>query len=138
MILTIPKKIEQDLDSFFATKTTTDIDRTKFIIKDFKDYSNKLNTCLVFNCNCNSYEDPVQIECEYTGAVIHLPAFWVEVPKELAFNYIMGLLKELYSGTYTQWYIDGKIGNTGSNSGNSNTGSTGGNNCCCNNWAPVN
>lgn len=138
MSLTIPNKIEQDLDSFFTTRTCTDIDRTKFLIKELKDFKNKLNTCLVFNCNCHSYEDPVQIECEYTGAVIHLPAFWVEVPKELAFTYIMGLLKELYEGTYTQWYIDGKIGNAGSNSGSSNTGSAGSNNCCCNQWTPVN
>lgn len=138
MILSIPKFIEKELDSFFATKTCTDIDRTKFIIKELRDFTNKVNTCLVFNCNCHSYEDPTQIECEFSGAVIHLPAFWVEVPKELAFSYIMGLLKELYEGTYTQWYIDGKIGNTGSNSGSSNTGSAGSNNCCCNQWTPVN
>lgn len=135
MALTVNKVIERDLDAFLATKTCTDIDRTKFVVKDFKDFTNKLNTCLVFNCNCHSYEDPTQIECEYTGAVIHLPAFWLEVPKELSFNYIMSLIKELYDGVYTQWQIDGKIGNTGSGSGTSDD--TTGNGCCCNQWTPV-
>ena len=124
--LTRPALMEKELDQFLARKTCTDINREKFIPCALRDNSNKLTTCLMFNCNCHSYEDPVNIECEYTGAVIHLPAFWLEVPKELAMTYILGLIDSLYVSTYTQWAIDGKIGQMGG--GDDNTGNTG---CGC-------
>ena len=131
MDLEVSKAMLKKLDEFLSVKTCTDIDRTKFIPCELKDNVNKLNTCLVFNCNCHSYEDPTIIPCEYSGAVIHIPAFWLEVPKELAFNYIINLLNDLYSQTYKQWQIDYIIGN--------NTGSSGYNNCgCdCNGWREV-
>lgn len=135
MTLTVNKVMEQKLDSFLATKTCTDIDRTKFIPFAIVDGINKLTTCLVFNCNCHTYEDPTVIPCEYTGAVIHLPAFWLEVPKELAFTYILGMLNDLYKETYTQWSISGYIGNTNNNSNGNNSNSG----CPCNpGWVPVN
>lgn len=138
MALTINKVMEQKLDSFLATKTCTDIDRTKFIPFALVDGVNKLTTCLVFNCNCHTYEDPTVIPCEYTGAVIHLPAFWLEVPKELAFSYILGLINDLYKETYTQWSISGHIGVTG-NSSDSNSNTNNGCGCGCNpGWVPVN
>ena len=135
MALTINKVMEQNLDKFLATKTCTDIDRTKFIPFSLVDGINKLTTCFVFNCNCHAYEDPTVIPCEYTGAVIHLPAFWLEVPKELAFTYILGMLNDLYKETYTQWEISGYIGSN-SNTANNITNNSG---CACNpGWVPVN
>lgn len=129
--ISMTKIMEKELDSFLATRTITDVDRTKFIPFVLRDNINKLTTCLMFNCNCHSYEDPTIIPCEYTGAVIHLPAFWVEVPKELAFTYICDLINDLYKSTYQQWVIDGKIGNTGSsNNTGVNTPNTN-NNCGC-------
>lgn len=138
MKLEVNKLMIRELDSFLATKTITDVDRTKFIPFVLRDNPNKLSTCLMFNCNCHSYEDATIIPCEYTGAVIHLPAFWVEVPKELAFSYILGLLKELYSETYTQWSDAGLIGGDTNNTGNSN-GSMNGCQCGCaaDGWFPV-
>lgn len=124
--LTRPNNFERELDQFFARRTCTDINREKFIPFALRDNANKLTTCLMFNCNCHSYEDPVNIECEYTGAVIHLPAFWVEVPKELAMTYVLGIIDSLYESTYTQWAIDGKIGQMGG--GDGNTGNSG---CGC-------
>lgn len=136
--ISVNKVMERNLDSFLATKTCTDIDRTKFIPFSLMDGVNKLTTCLIFNCNCHAYEDPTIIPCEYTGAVIHLPAFWLEVPKELAFTYIIGLINELYKSTYTQWIIDGGI--VGGNSGNTNNPTTSsGCGCGCMNdgWTPI-
>ena len=124
--LTRPVIMEKELDQFLSRKTCTDINREKFIPCALRDNANKLTTCLMFNCNCHSYEDPVNIECEYTGAVIHLPAFWLEVPKELAMTYILSLIDALYMSTYTQWSIDGKIGQIGG--GDDNPGSSG---CGC-------
>ena len=135
MALTINKVMEQNLDKFLVTKTCTDIDRTKFIPFSLVDGINKLTTCFVFNCNCHSYEDPTVIPCEYTGVVIHLPAFWLEVPKELAFTYILGMLNDLYKETYTQWEISGYIG-VNAESANNATNNSG---CACNpGWVPVN
>ena len=137
MALEINKVMERDLDRFLAERTVTDIDRTKFIPFALRDNTNKLTTCLVFNCNCHSYEDPTIIPCEYTGAVIHLPAFWIEVPKELAFSYLIDQINQVYSEIYKQWAIDGKIGNTGT----SNPPMTLANpNCPCDpngGWVPV-
>ena len=110
--LIFPTLMFKQLDDFLATKTTTDIDRTKYIMFEFKDPANRLNTCLVFDCNMTDYKDPTVIECEYTGAVIHVPAFWIEVPKELAITYLYNILYEVYQGTYRQWLISGYIGNT--------------------------
>jgi hypothetical protein len=128
--LTVPSIMLKELDNFLATKTCTDIDRTKFIPFDFngkRDKKNNLTTCLVFNCNCHSYEDPTFIQCEYTGVVVHLPAFWLEVPKELAYTYISGILTDdLYGGIYKQWSISGKIGTSGSDTSSSTSS-----NCCC-------
>lgn len=121
----------EKLDSFFAEKTITDVDRTKFLPYKIEDYRYKLTTCLVFNCNCHSYEDPTIIPCEYTGAVIHLPAFWVEVPKELTMSYILGLLKDLYDSTYSDWYRAGLIGGIGNNGGNNTPSKPGNPNCPC-------
>ena len=134
--LKINKVMEQNLDSFLSTKTCTDIDRTKYIPFELRDNTNKLLTCLVFNCNCHTYEDPTVIPCEYTGVVIHLPAFWLEVPKELAYNYIIGLVEGIYNETYTQWHIDGYIGGNKNNS--SNAGNANGNCCCNTGWIPAN
>ena len=140
MALEINKVMERDLDRFLAERTVTDIDRTKFIPFALRDNTNKLTTCLVFNCNCHSYEDPTIIPCEYTGAVIHLPAFWIEVPKELAFSYLIDQINQVYSEIYKQWYIDGKIGTIGSSNTATSTGYGCG--CPCNNandgWVPVN
>lgn len=123
------KGMERELDSFLATKTLTDVDRSKFITLALRDGVNKLATCLVFNCNCHSYEDPSIIPCEYTGAVIHLPAFWVEVPKELAFTYILNLVNGLYEDDYKDWKNGGFIGgNTGTDTPDNPSG---GNNCGC-------
>lgn len=131
------KLLPQQLDKFLAEKTITDVDRTRFIPFVYRDGVNKLTTCLMFNCNCHSYEDPTILPCEYTGAVIHLPAFWVEVPKELAFNYLLGLIKDLYTDTYYQWYKAGLIGGINTGTGD-NTGTTG---CTCpcinDNWQEV-
>lgn len=137
MALEINKVMERDLDRFLAERTVTDIDRTKFIPFALRDNTNKLTTCLVFNCNCHSYEDPTIIPCEYTGAVIHLPAFWIEVPKELAYNYLIDQINQVYSEIYKQWAIDGNIGNTGT----TNPPMTPANpNCPCDpngGWVPV-
>ena len=111
--LTRTTTFEKELDQFLSRKTCTDINREKFIPLALRDNVNKLTTCLMFNCNCHSYEDPVNIECQYTGAVIHLPAFWLEVPKELAITYLLGLIDDLYNDTYTQWAISGLIGQMG-------------------------
>lgn len=138
--LKIPKRMITELDKFLSSKTCTDIDRTKFIPFDFngvRDTVNKLTTCFIFNCNCHSYEDPTFIYCEHTGAVVHLPAFWLEVPKELAFTYIMNILNDdLYNGTYKQWAIDGYIGGeSGTSSGGTSNAIA---NCPCNdNWQYV-
>lgn len=119
--------LPKQLDSFLAEKTITDVDRTKYIPFAYRDNKNKLTTCLMFNCNGHGYEDPVILPCEYTGAVIHLPAFWVEVPKELAFTYILGLIKDLYEEQYSTWATSGLIG--GVNDPNSSTQTTPG--CGC-------
>lgn len=119
--------LPKQLDSFLAEKTITDVDRTKYIPFVYRDNKNKLTTCLMFNCNGHGYEDPVILPCEYTGAVIHLPAFWVEVPKELAFTYILGLIKDLYEEQYSAWATSGLIG--GVNDPNSSTQTTPG--CGC-------
>lgn len=106
--------MKRDLDKFLTERTITDVDRTKFIPFVLRDGVNKLTICLMFNCNCHSYEDPTIIPCEYTGVVIHLPAFWVEVPKELAFTYIIDQINQIYCEIFKQWQIDGNIGgNTG-------------------------
>ena len=131
--LTVNKLMEKELDGFLATKTCTDIDRTKFIPFSLKDKANKLTTCFIFNCNGHTYEDPTIIPCEYTGAVIYLPAFWLEVPKELSYEYIMGIINDIYKDTYTQWAIDGKLGCSSSTESNNSIP-----NCPCNNnWTPV-
>ena len=137
MALEINKVMERDLDKFLAERTVTDIDRTKFIPFSLRDNTNKLTTCLVFNCNCHSYEDPTIIPCEYTGVVIHLPAFWIEVPKELAYTYLIDQINQVYNEIYKQWAIDGKIGNIGSTTPTSPTNPG----CPCNpnnGWVPVN
>lgn len=123
------QKMEMDLDKFLSSKTITDVDRTKFLPLVLVDSCNKLTTCLMFNCNCHSYEDPTVIPCQYSGAVIHLPAFWVEVPKELAMTYIKGLIDELYGDTYKDWKNAGQIGPDSSGCGCS---------CPANNWTPTN
>ena len=125
--------LDKQLDTFLSEKTITDVDRTKYIPFVYKDTTNKLTTCLMFNCNGHNYEDPIILGCEYTGAVIHLPAFWVEVPKELAFNYIRKLIIGLYEEQYSQWYEAGLIGDIPNSDNNSN-------NACCpliNNWTKV-
>ena len=114
------KLMEAELDKFLSTKTITDVDRTSYIPLALFDGCNKLTTCLMFNCNCHSYEDPTIIPCEYTGAVVHLPAFWVEVPKELAMTYLKDIVNQLYKGTYKDWKDAGYLGrdNGGTDSGN--------------------
>lgn len=111
MAFQVTDLMKKKLDSFLAEKTCTDIDRTKFIIFDLKDVENGLTTCFVFNCNGHSYEDETIIPCKYTGCVIYINAFWLEVPKELAFNYLLELIGDLYkSGIYRDWYTSGMIG----------------------------
>lgn len=97
------KQMAKELDRFLSSKTITDVDRTKYLILSLKDFQCKLTTTIIFNCNSHQYEDPIIIPCEYSGAVIHLPAFWVEVPKELAFSYIVGLINQVYKETYKNW-----------------------------------
>lgn len=126
--------MDKELDQFLSRKTCTDINREKFIPCALRDNTFKVTTCLMFNCNCHSYEDPTVIECECTGAVIYLPAFWLEVPKELAFTYLASLIDDLYAGTYRQWMIDGSIGNAGGNGSDSGSGSGCGCGCNPNGW----
>lgn len=117
--LEMNKDMAKKLDSFLATKTTNDINRNVYLILPLRDEKLKITTCLVFNCHHEGFEEPTSIQCNYTGIVIHLPAFWVDVPKELAFNYICGLINSIYSDIYTKWYRSGLIGgiNTGDNTG---------------------
>lgn len=119
--------MEKQLDGFLAEKTITDVDRTKFVPFVLRDPRYKLTICLMFNCNCHSYEDPTIINCQYTGSVIHLPAFWIEVPKELAYNYLLDTINDLYKDTYADWIRSGLTLNSPPNT----TIPSGGNNCNC-------
>ena len=141
LALSIDDKMRKDLDSFLATNTQTDINRQVYLIKPLRDKNLKVTTCLVFDCHPHSFEEPTVIECKYTGCVLYIPAFWVEVPKELAFTYICELIDSIYSGIYTTWYQKGLIGGIGSSGGNSGTTTPGINNGCgCNpqaTWNPI-
>jgi hypothetical protein len=119
------------LDSFLAEKTCTDIDRTKYIPFSLKDNVKKYTICFIFNCNSHTNEDPTITPVQYTGVVIHLPAYWLEVPKELSYTYLVNLIQEVYEDTFTQWDID----QAGSNATNSGTNCG----CGCNpgGWNPV-
>ena len=123
----VSELMKKKLDSFLAEKTCTDIDRSKFIPFVLKDVVNNLTTCFMFNCNGHSYEDETIVPCKYTGCVIYINAFWLEVPKELAYTYLLELLSDLYTtGIYRDWKNSGYIGgNTSDGSGSSSGGGCG-------------
>ena len=117
------------LDKFFAEKTTPDVDRNTFLVCNLNDRINKLTVSLVFMRDWHNleYDDYNQIVLKEKGCVFVLPSYWVSIPKELAMPYIRSLIEDFYNSEASKW-------NTGSSGDGSSSGSGGsGNNCPCQN-----
>lgn len=117
------------LDKFFAEKTTPDVDRNTFLVCNLNDRINKLTISLVFMRDWHNleYDDYNQIVLKEKGCVFVLPSYWVSIPKELTMTYIRSLIEDFYNSEVSKW-------NTGSSGDDSSGGSSGsGNNCPCQN-----
>lgn len=112
------------LDKFFAEKTTPDVDRNTFLVCNLNDRINKLTISLVFMRDWHNleYDDYNQIVLKEKGCIFVLPSYWVSIPKELAMTYIRSLIEDFYNSEVSKW-------NTGSSGGSSGSG----NNCPCQN-----
>lgn len=130
---TIHPKMLSDLDSFFAQKTITDVDRNTFQILNLKDPSLKITVSLVFMRDWHSIEsdDYNVVSIRNCGAVFTFPCYWISVPKELCIPYFTAILEDFYTNELSKWDID--IGsNINGSTPNLPCGGNNQGNCNCN------
>ena len=119
------------LDKFFAEKTTPDVDRNTFLVCNLNDRTNKLTISLVFMRDWHNleYDDYNQIVLKEKGCIFVLPSYWVSIPKELAMTYIKSLIDDFYNSEVSKWNNGSGSSGDGSSGGSSGSG----NNCPCQN-----
>lgn len=119
------------LDKFFAEKTTPDVDRNTFLVCNLNDRINKLTVSLVFMRDWHNleYDDYNQIVLKEKGCIFVLPSYWVSIPKELAMTYIKSLIDDFYNSEVSKWNNGSGSSGDGSSGGSSGSG----NNCPCQN-----
>lgn len=119
------------LDKFFAEKTTPDVDRNTFLVCNLNDRINKLTISLVFMRDWHNleYDDYNQIVLKEKGCIFVLPSYWVSIPKELAMTYIKSLIDDFYNSEVSKWNNGSGSSGDGSSGGSSGSG----NNCPCQN-----
>lgn len=118
------------LDKFFAEKTTPDVDRNTFLICNLNDRPKQLTISLVFMRDWRNleYDDYNQVVLKNRGCVFVLPSYWVSIPKELAIPYIKALIDDFYNTEVSKWDLGG-----GSSTGDGDNTGSGGNGCPCKN-----
>ena len=120
-IITPSELMYKTLDSFFAEKTASDIDRTTYLVCNLEDKRYKLTFSLVFyrdadNLELDSHET---VALTGTGAVFILPAYWLCIPKPLAMQYMRYMIDQFYETEVSLWLnqtdgsVDGGNGNNG-------------------------
>lgn len=135
MSVTIHQKMLSDLDSFFAQKTITDVDRNTFQILNLKDPTLKITVSLVFMRDWHSIEsdDYNVVSIKNYGAVFTFPCYWISVPKELCIPYFAAILEDFYTNEVSKWDIgDSSADSNGPGfSSNLPCGGNGQGNCNC-------
>lgn len=129
-ILTRPVNCYNELDRFLATKTVADINRETYLICNLKDKINKISVSLVFirdceNIECGNFESCI---IEKAGAVFVVPCYWLCVPKELGYEYLVSIIDAFYSEHVSAWLNATWVGDANNNSSSNNNG---GLNCGC-------
>lgn len=127
MPITIDKKIWDDLDKFFASKTIQDIDRNTFLHCGLRDNINKISISLVFtkHYDISESDNYNYVAIANEGAVFTFPCHWVSIPKELAMPYFKTIITEFYNNEVSNWK------NSNANIGNSTGGNNSDNGCGC-------
>lgn len=110
------------LDTFFAEKTMSDVNRDTYIICNLKDSQKKITISLVFMRDWDSIEadDYRQIVVEGKGAVLTFPCYWISIPKELAMAYFEIIINTLYEEEFNKWDIEKPASGNNVNQGSGN------------------
>lgn len=93
------KDMYNDLDKFFANKTTPDIDRNTFLVCNLRDKELNITISLVFMRDWHTnieYSDYDQVILENKGTIFIFPPYWVTISKELAMSYFEELINSYY------------------------------------------
>lgn len=109
--LCMTKDMINALDKFFATETTTSIDRTTFLVCNLKDnrFKDDITISLVFlrdwpSIHISSYDSTI---IEGKGVVFQFPPYWVSIPKELTMEYFKIIINNFYQTEIAKWLSKG-------------------------------
>lgn len=89
--------IETSLTKFMGNETIHSTDRSDHLVWGFDDRKNKKTLSIVFSKSYLHGEDKVDYTLEGTGIVFVVPSFWLNVPKPLAIEYLLGIIVDYYS-----------------------------------------
>lgn len=90
-------KIDTSLSKFLGEHTVHSTDRSDHLIWGFDDKINKKTISIVFTKSYLHGEDKVVYNMEGTGCVFVVPSFWINVPKPLALEFLLGMIVDWYA-----------------------------------------
>lgn len=100
----IISEIEKSLSVFLGEHTTHSTDRSDHLVWGYDDRKNKKTICIVFSKSYLHNEDKVEYKLEGTGCVFIVPSFWINVPKPLALEFLLGMIVDWYSNNLHMKY----------------------------------